>query len=153
MQSTIDYLERIVHIYTRRLEALSDEIYGSKPQPEKWSKKEILGHLVDSAQNNIRRFVVAQYEDTPVILYVQDKWVECTDYQHYPTRDLINLWNLLNRHIGRVLSNISPGAAQRKCAMGGPQPQTLEWVAADYCNHLLHHLHQILDLDPIAYPS
>jgi hypothetical protein len=35
--------------------------------------------------------------------------------------------------------------------MGGP-PQTMEWVAADYCNHLLHHLHQILDLEPIAYP-
>jgi hypothetical protein len=29
---------------------------------------------------------------------------------------------------------------------------TIDWLAADYCNHLLHHLHHILDLDPIAYP-
>lgn len=151
MQSTIEHLEKIVRIYTRRLEALSDESYAEKPRPEKWSKKEILGHLVDSAQNNIRRFVVAQYEDTPVILYAQDEWVRCSDYQHYPTRDLIPLWNGLNRHIGVLLTNMSPEAAQRKCGMGG-QPQTMEWVAADYINHLLHHLHQILDLDPIAYP-
>ena len=151
MQPTIQHLEKIVRIYTRRLEALSDDLYALKPRPEKWSKKETLGHLVDSAQNNIRRFIVAQYEDTPVILYAQDEWVRCAGYQHYPTRDLIVLWNLLNRHICLLLTNMSPEAIQRKCGMGG-QPQTMEWVAADYCNHLLHHLHQILDLDPIAYP-
>jgi hypothetical protein len=151
MQPTTEHLEKIIRIYTRRLEALSDEIFEWRPLPEKWSKKEILGHLVDSAQNNIRRLVVAQYEDTPNITYAQDEWVKCAGYRDYPVRDLIALWNLLNRHFVAVLNNMSPEAAQRKCAMGG-QAQTLKWVAADYCNHLLHHLHQILDLDPIAYP-
>jgi hypothetical protein len=151
MQSTIEHLEKIIRIYLRRLEAVSDETYDWKPQPEKWSKKEILGHLVDSAQNNIRRFIVAQYEDTPNIPYMQDEWVKCAGYQQYPVRDLIALWNLLNRHLIIVLGQMSPGSAERKCSMGG-QPQTLKWVAADYCNHLLHHLHQVLDLDPIAYP-
>lgn len=151
MQSTIEHLQKIVRIYARRLEALSEETYEWKPQPEKWSKKEILGHLVDSAQNNIRRFIVAQYEDTPNILYKQDEWVRYTGYRNYPVRELIALWDLLNKHLVIVLSHMSPEAAQRKCSMGG-QPQTLKWVAADYCNHLLHHLHQILDLDQIAYP-
>ena len=150
MQTTIEHLKKIIRIYTKRLESLPDETYAWKPQPEKWSKKEILGHLVDSAQNNIRRFIVAQYEDTPTILYAQDHWVRFTGYQSYDTRELIALWNALNRHIVAILTNMSPESAQRKCAMGG-QPQTLKWVAADYCNHLLHHLHQILDLDPIAY--
>jgi hypothetical protein len=151
MQPTIEYLEKIIRIYSRRLEALSDETYDWRPGPGKWSKKEIVGHLVDSAQNNIRRFIVAQYEETPTILYSQDDWVALTGYQHYPARHLVTLWTLLNRHIVIILSHMSPEAAQRKCAMGG-QPQTLQWVAADYCNHLLHHLHQVLDLDPIAYP-
>jgi hypothetical protein len=151
MKPTIEHLEKIIRIYSRRLEALTDETYDWRPSPEKWSKKEILGHLADSAQNNIRRFLVAQYEDTPNIIYSQDDWVARTGYSHYPARPLITLWTLLNRHIVIILSNMSPEAAQRKCAMGG-QPQTLEWVAADYCNHLLHHLHQLLDLDPIAYP-
>jgi hypothetical protein len=152
MQSTIGYLEKIIRIYSKRLDALSDETYDWRPQPDKWSKREILGHLVDSAQNNIRRFIVAQYEDTPNTPYLQDEWVKLSGYKDYPTRDLITLWTALNRHIVHVLSHMSPAAAQRKCRMGG-QPQTLQWVAADYCNHLLHHLHQILDLDPIAYPG
>jgi hypothetical protein len=152
MQTTIGYLEKIIRIYSKRLEALSDDAYDWRPSPEKWNKREILGHLVDSAQNNIRRFIVAQYEDSPAILYSQDEWVRLSGYRDYPSRDLIALWTLLNKHIVQVLSQMPPGGAQRKCTMGG-QPQTLEWVAADYCNHLLHHLHQILDLEPIAYPG
>lgn len=152
MQLTIEHLEKIIRVYTRRLEALADEHYALKTRPEKWSKKEILGHLVDSAQNNIRRFVVAQYEDTPTILYSQDAWVASAGYQDYPTRDLILLWTLLNKHITILLARMSAEAAERKCGMGG-QPETMEWVAADYINHLLHHLHQILDLDAIAYPA
>jgi hypothetical protein len=151
MQPTIEHLEKIIHIYLRRLETLSDENYEWRPGPEKWSKKEILGHLVDSAQNNIRRLIVAQYEETPNIVYAQDEWVKNSGYRRYPVRSLIELWNLLNRHLVIVLQQMGPGVEQRKCSMGG-QPQTLEWVAADYCNHLLHHLHQILDLEPVAYP-
>jgi hypothetical protein len=77
--------------------------------------------------------------------------VTCSNYQGYPIEDLVELWTLLNRHVVIILKQMSPEAAQRMCSMGG-QPQSLEWVAADYCNHLLHHLHQILDLEPIAYP-
>jgi hypothetical protein len=152
MQATIEHLEKIIRNYYRRMEAIPEEEYSRKPNPGKWSKKEILGHLVDSAQNNVRRFIVGQYEDTPKIAYDQDKWVAFSDYQHYPSGDLVVLWSLLNRHICRVLKGVSPQAAQRKCAMGNNQEFTIEWLAADYCNHLLHHLHQILELDPIAYP-
>ena len=153
MNATIEHLEKIVRSYTRRLEAIPEEEYSAKPSPEKWSKKEILGHLVDSAQNNIRRFIVAQYEDIPHIGYDQDKWVALSGYQQYPTADLVTLWRLLNLHICKVLAGIGPEAAMRKCAMGKDMtPYTIDWLAADYCNHLLHHLHHILDLDPIAYP-
>ena len=151
MQTTIQHLDKLISIYSKRLEALTDETYAWKPHPHKWSKKEILGHLVDSAQNNIRRFIVAQYEDTPSIGYDQDQWVRLSGYQEDDTADLVQLWILLNRHLMTILGQITPEAAKRKSIMGGP-PQTLQWIAADYCNHLLHHLHQILDLDAIAYP-
>jgi len=152
MQAIIENLARIIRNYSGRLRTLPEDIYAYKPGPGKWSKKEILGHLVDSAQNNIRRFIVAQYENIPVIVYNQDEWVAKSDYQHYSTPDLVELWVLLNRHLGHVLAVISPQAAARQCATSHPEPYTLEWLAADYCNHLLHHLHQILDLEPIAYP-
>ena len=151
-EATIEHLQKIIVNYAGRLSALTEDSYSYRPGPGKWSKREILGHLVDSAQNNIRRFVVAQYEDTPRIGYDQDKWVAAADYQHYPTDDLITLWTLLNRHICVLLQHISPEAAQRRCYTGGSTQPTIEWLAADYCNHLLHHLHQLLELDPIAYP-
>lgn len=152
MQATIEHLEKIIKNYYRRLESIPEEEYAAKPRPDKWSKKEILGHLVDSAQNNIRRFIVTQYEELPHIGYEQNKWVALNGYQDHPSGDLVVLWRLLNRQMCRILSGIGPDAAQRKCIMANKNAYTIEWMAADYCNHLLHHLHQILELDPIAYP-
>ena len=62
------------------------------------AKKKILGRLIDSAQTNIRRFIVARYEEKPFIKYAQDEWVAAANYQQYDTGDLIQLWVLLNRH-------------------------------------------------------
>src|SRR6516162_5165522 len=122
MHETIDQLRKIVADYSGRLASVREEDYQLKPSPGKWSKKEILGHLVDSAQNNIRRFIVAQYEETPVITYSQDAWVALTGYQEYLIRDLIALWLQLNKHLVVILTHMSSEATQRTCRMGG-QPQ------------------------------
>jgi DinB superfamily len=152
MKNTIENLREIIAINTPELRLINEQSFIAKPRPEKWSKKEILGHLIDSAQTNIRRFVVSQYEDTPKILYQQDEWVRATGYNQYPTADLINLWSLLNNHICIILSNMPAEVAKRKCATNDPQPHTIEWLAADYVKHLLHHLHQIRDLEALPYP-
>src|ERR1700730_10332826 len=132
MQATIEHLQKIIINYSGRLSAIPEKTWSHKPGPGKWSKKEIIGHLVDSAQNNIRRFVVAQYEDVPFIVYRKDEWVTIADYQNYPSKDLIELWSLLNRHICHILLNISAECAQRRSATGGQQPHTIEWLAEDY---------------------
>lgn len=150
MERTIEQLQNIVASYSEKFGNLNDEEWIYKPAPNKWSKKEILGHLIDSAQSNIRRFVVAQYENTPKILYAQDAWVTAANYQHYVTADLINLWILLNKHICMVLKNIPAGAEERLCETGAVH--SIEWLAEDYNKHLLHHLHQVLNLEPVAYP-
>ena len=77
-------------------------------------------------------------------------WVATVDYQHYDLSNLINLWYLLNKHISVILKNIPNEMAQRKCQT--EDLHTLEWLAQDYLKHLMHHLHQVLDLEPIAYP-
>jgi hypothetical protein len=80
MKQTIIDLENIISTYTSLLYKIDEKEYLLKPAPEKWSKKEILGHLVDSAQTNIRRFVVAQYEEQPHIVYAQNAWVTAANY-------------------------------------------------------------------------
>jgi DinB superfamily len=150
MEKSIQQLQSIIDNYTPQLQRLQEDAWSHKPNPAKWSKKEILGHLIDSAQNNIRRFVVAQYEDNPKIVYAQDTWVAASNYQNYLTKDLLDFWILINKHICLVLKNISAGVEERLSETS--EPHSIKWLAADYNKHLLHHLHQVLDLEPVAYP-
>ena len=149
MQNIIQQLEKIINDYTPQLQCLKAEDISFKPLPAKWSGKELLGHLIDSAQNNIRRFVVAQFEDEPYIVYAQESWVTAADYQHYPVKDLIDLWVLLNRHILIILKKLPSAAAERKVQT--EELHSIKWLAEDYNKHLLHHLHQILNLEEVAY--
>lgn len=150
MNTIAHQLEQLTEAYTKLLQQISEEVFADKPQPEKWSKKEILGHLVDSAQTNIRRFVVAQYEDNPLIVYAQDFWVKAASYQHYDTKYLISFWSLLNKHICVLLKNIPAGGEENLCNTG--ELHSIKWLAADYIKHMQHHLHQVLNLEPVAYP-
>lgn len=150
MKKSIEQLEVIISNYIPQLEGIPEENWSYKPNPAKWSRKEILGHLIDSAQNNIRRFVVAQYEENPKITYAQDTWVAAAGYQNYLTGDLISLWTLLNKHICSILKNIPATTAERLAQTD--EAHSIQWLAADYNKHLLHHLHQVLDLEPVAYP-
>jgi hypothetical protein len=150
MNNTAQKLLEIIERYTPLLYQISEETFAAKPQPNKWSKKEILGHLIDSAQNNARRFVAGQYEDKPHIVYKQDFWVSAANYQAYDTKDLIALWSLFNKHIFVLLKNLPESAGERLCLTEAEH--SIWWLAEDYIRHLKHHLHQVLDLEPLAYP-
>ena len=43
------------------LARMKPEVVSSKESAGKWSRKELLGHLIDSAANNHQRFVRASY--------------------------------------------------------------------------------------------
>src|SRR5215471_411523 len=150
LQSIALKLNAIIDQHLSALQFIPEDKFQHKPSPTKWSKKEILGHLVDSAQSNIRRFIVAQYEEQPKIVYNQDQWVAITNYQQYSLPDLISLWYLLNKHICQVVRNITPEMANRKVQT--EEAHTVQQLAQDYIKHLLHHLHQVLELEPVPYP-
>jgi len=150
MPSIAFELEAVIDQHIATLRAMLKEKMSYKSSPSKWSKKEIMGHMIDSAQNNIRRFIVAQYEDTPRIVYKQDNWVAVSNYHNYEMADLINLWYLLNKHVVTIIKNMQPEMMQKKCQTDSVH--TVEWLAQDYLLHLRHHLHQVLDIDPVPYP-
>lgn len=58
----VSSLSSIVAIALPRLQSIPEDIAAQKPAPGKWSKKEILGHLIDSAANNHQRFVRLQLQ-------------------------------------------------------------------------------------------
>ena len=116
-----------------------------KPRPEKWSKKEIIGHLIDSAQINLQRFVRCTYEENFKLTYEQVEWVQAQHYQEADIRDLVALWELLNLQIIRVLKSYPANRLQAKCdnSKTTVSLHTVEWLAQDYADHLNHHLRQI----------
>ncbi len=150
MKSTASELEKIINLHLTALKKINEDAFSFKPSSAKWSKKEILGHLVDSAQSNIRRFVLAQYEENPFIKYNQDKWVAIAGYQQWDTNDIIELWYFINKQICYILRNTPESMYHRTCQT--EELHSIEWLAADYVKHLKHHLHVVLDLEPVAYP-
>lgn len=120
---------------------------SERPLPHKWSKKEVLGHLCDSAINNLKRFIKIQYEAQPYVLlkYNQDQWVDIQDYQNTSLEEIIQLWCSLNKKIIQVIGKTPNGKLAYLCDIGNNQLMTLEWLIQDYLEHMEHHIHhQIL---------
>lgn len=150
MQHITTELRELIEQYSIHFQELSQEELTNKPTPERWSKKELIGHLCDSAQNNIQRFIRGQYyAEPPQIVYHQNEWVELAHYQEYDAWQLINFWATLNLHLCWILDNMNPENYSKICNTGQDEAElhSLEWLAADYVNHMKHHLKQITDQD------
>lgn len=147
MQAVTTELRELLNVFADRIGKLSDAEFNVKPNLDKWSKKEVLGHLIDSAHNNLRRFICGQYESSPPkIRYNQDFWVEANAYQQYSKENVIALWKLVNEQIIHVLNNMPTEHYLRTCDTGAATPElkTLEFLAVDYIRHMKHHLNQII---------
>ncbi|MCL1664549.1 DinB family protein [Elizabethkingia ursingii] len=138
-------LKTIVDAELKRFETISEEQWSYKASPEKWSRKEIIGHLCDSAFTNIRRFVVTQYKENENTVYDQDAWVKAQNYQNIPTAEVINLWKALNYQIVHIVENMPDEALQRTSDTSKTTTEilTLEVLIKGYIDHLYHHLETI----------
>jgi hypothetical protein len=147
MQKIAAELHQIIDDFTTRFSTIRDEDFAVKPQPNKWSKKEVLGHLIDSAHNNLRRFITGQYEPSPPhIIYDQDFWVNTNSYNSSKKEDVIVLWRLMNERICTVLETMPEKNHSKLCNTGKDSEQlhSLHFLAEDYVKHLKHHINQII---------
>ena len=140
---------------TDRLQQISPEESARKTSPDKWSIKEILGHLIDSAANNHQRFVRAQLTDDLIFPgYEQEKWVNAQRYIDEPWSDMIQLWSSYNLHLVHVIAAIPEATLMRARIrhnldqiatrpVDQKDPTTLDYFVRDYLVHLKHHLDQI----------
>jgi len=120
-----------------------------KPAPGKWSKKELLGHLIDSAANNHHRFVKAQFSRIPFFVngYAQNDWVRIQNYNEKNTNELVNFWKVYNEHILFIMQN-TPGD-NFKIILNAEDPfesaDNLFLLMKDYVDHMDHHLNKIFN--------
>ena len=136
----LDYLCQTI---PQLLISMDDEEFSSKPDPITWSKKEIIGHLIDSATNNHQRFVRIQFEETPVINYDQNNWNKFNFYQQINGQQIISFWTIYNRQLAALIKLIPEENLKRECSVGD-KVFTLGFLIADYLEHLEHHLRQVV---------
>ena len=145
MQQIIDSLEQIISRYAPLLSQLSEDELIVKPAPDKWSRKEIIGHLIDSATNNHHRFVRGQFEEVPTIVYDQNQWNACNYYQQMEGPRVIDFWTAYNRQLLELIKRMPENALRRQVNTGGARPYTIEYLIHDYVVHLEHHLRQVVN--------
>lgn len=140
----LNWLRDLVTRVPGRLEELSKEKVENKPTPSTWSPKEELGHLLDSASNNHQRIVRAQLENSPAMPgYDQNGWVAVHAYQRRDWKELIELWQALNRQLLAAAAAVPDSAWSKTLTVAGSAPLTLQFVFDDYVTHMVHHLQHI----------
>ncbi|HEY0319671.1 MAG TPA: DinB family protein [Pyrinomonadaceae bacterium] len=159
MQNYVTELREAVEKAVPRLLALSDEASTRARAPGKWSPREIVGHLIDSASNNHQRFVRAQFQDDLVFQgYEQEDWVRVQGYVDAPWKELVAFWQSYNLQLARVMAAVPLDVRHREHrkhnlhkigwqVVPEEKPATLDYLMSDYVAHLKNHLRQILGND------
>lgn len=129
------------------LMAMEEEVLSLRPNPEKWSKKEILGHLADSALYNLERFTKIRFCEPPFVIvpYPQAKLVAANNYQSQEIGSILRLWLTLNQQILSIWESYTTLELNISVedSNSGNKGNLLWWIQ-DYYEHLEHHLFQIL---------
>ncbi|MFY0652159.1 MAG: DinB family protein [Cyclobacteriaceae bacterium] len=138
-------LKSLVNDCIVSFKSIEEKDWAVKKNPDKWSRKEILGHLIDSAINNLQRFTEIQFSPKPYIIrkYGQDDLVKANDYQNVPIGEIIELWVTLNYQIWRVMQKQTDESLSSEVEVEPGKMQSLKWLMDDYIVHLEHHMKQI----------
>jgi hypothetical protein len=144
MKELSDKLVRVVRSAEATLLQVSEPESSKPVLSGGWSRKQVLGHLIDSASNNHQRFVRAALQtslDFPG--YDQDGCVRVQAVEEADWTLLVSLWAGYNRYLAHVIAHLPDSKLETLCRIGLDEPVTLRFLAEDYLRHLLHHLGQI----------
>jgi hypothetical protein len=146
VRQAVARLREVLQEALPKLTALDEARSGERPGSMRWSRKEILGHLVDSAGNNHQRFVRAQLDAaTSFPPYAGDPFLAVQGYAERPWPEIVALWRALNQHLLHVAARIPIEKLDHVCTVSADEPSTLGHHVVDYVDHLEHHLGQILE--------
>ena len=141
MHGLADSLNAIVAHVQAQLQGLRDDETQAPLKPGGWSRKQVLGHLIDSASNNHQRFVRLMINETVDLPgYEQGKWVEAQSYNSRPWSELLWLWTAYNEHLAHLIETVPVAALSHTCRIGDGDPVTLDFLMRDYVRHLEHHI-------------
>ena len=109
-----------------------------------WTRKQILGHLLDSAANNRQRFVRASTDGSYTgPFYNQDAWVAAHGYAALPWHTLLAWWQVEHEILKAVVDRIPEDKLEAQCLVGDDPAVTLRFLIEDYITHHNWHLRQM----------
>ena len=116
------------------------EITHIRPASDKWSLKEIIGHLIDSASNNHQRFVRLQLGDLQGFPnYDKDLWIAAQKYNAMDWKDITALWSSYNHILLKVIEHMDTNAIGNVWLLDDKE-LSLEFIVNDYYRHLEWHI-------------
>ena len=122
-----------------------------------WSRKQILGHLIDSASVNHQRIIESQLSDSIEFEgYKHERWVELAGYQEMEWEEIVTMWcaynmqmcTLVERIPLDVLDQLHEKHSYDRTAfreLSADTPSTLGYLIEDYFAHVQYHLDQIFE--------
>jgi hypothetical protein len=156
MQDFLDDFRQTIETAAEQFLGISEQDSQTPRAEGKWSPKEIVGHLIDSAANNHQRFVRSQFGDELVFIgYEQEEWVRVQGYNQEPWQHLVQLWKHYNLHLLHLMS-LTPEETRTKArvkhnldqiawqTVATTEAVTLDYFMRDYVAHMKNHLRQIL---------
>ncbi len=145
-------LLRLIKIWEPKLTQISEEIITNRRNSQNRTIKQIIGHMIDSASNNIHRMIHLQYQDSPLIfpdyanLGNNDRWIAIQNYQDENWQDLVQLWKYSNLHIIHVINNVSLEKLDNEWISALNTRVTLKEMIIDYLRHFELHLKEMEEL-------
>ena len=148
LTETQDKLSKLIKTGFEAIPKYSESEMVYKVSTKKWSKKEILGHLIDSGINNLQRFTEIQFTTAipyKIRNYSQNELVKANDYQNAETKEIAEFWKAINNRILYLFSIQNEKLLNTEIIFENGDTSDLKFLMEDYVNHLEHHLNQILD--------
>ena len=146
MTEIISKLEELLKKGLEYIAQSSELELSNKESEKKWSKKEILGHLIDSGINNLQRFTEIQFENKPYKIrnYNQNELIKANDYQNSDTKEIVEFWSSINHRILSLIKKQTETTLSYKIELKKDNFCDLRFLIDDYVAHLQHHLQQIM---------
>jgi hypothetical protein len=142
-------IETLINEWEPKLSSLPQEVITQRRNSQNRTIKQIVGHLVDSASNNIHRVVHLQYQPSPVEFpnYAtfgnNDRWIAIQNYQEETWTDLVQLWKFSMLHFCHVIRNADQSKLDNEWVAGPGRKISLQAMIVDFLPHLKLHLSEI----------
>ena len=142
----------LIQVWEKKLTGLSDLKITVPRNEQNRNIKQILGHMIDSASNNIHRIVHLQYQSSPFEFpnYAthgnNDRWIAIQNYENESWDNIIQLWKYINLHIIHIVENVDSDKLENRWISGINQELSLKDMIIDYLPHFKLHLDEIEEL-------